>query len=102
MLYEVITNHFNCPVVAYYPEVLRHNISELQDPSITFISDYLSLGDRSFLPKRMHQILSSYFDVTKQEIRWAVRSAYDALEAYQKSVRTQGQAIIENARNNFV
>jgi len=91
-------NHFNCPVVAYYPEVLRHNISELQDPSITFISDYLSLGDRSFLPKRMHQILSSYFDVTKQEIRWAVRSAYDALEAYQKSVRTQGQAIIENAR----
>ncbi|MBG0767133.1 MAG: 2-hydroxyacyl-CoA dehydratase [Spirochaetaceae bacterium] len=91
-------NHFNCPVVAYYPEVLKHNISELQDGSVTFISDYLSLADRSFLPKRMHQILSQYFSVKKQEIKRAVKAGYASLEAYQKAIREQGNIIIEQAR----
>ncbi|MGE4454093.1 MAG: BadF/BadG/BcrA/BcrD ATPase family protein, partial [Sphaerochaeta sp.] len=79
-------NHFNCPVVAYYPEVLKHNISALNDGSVTFISDYLSLADRSFLPKRMHQILSAYYPVKRQEIRHAVKAGYESLEAYQKAV----------------
>ncbi len=91
-------NHFNCPVVAYYPEVLRHNISELQDGSVTFISDYLSLADRAFLPKRMHQILSQYYPVKKQEIKSAVKAGYASLEAYQKAIKEQGSIIIEQAR----
>ena len=78
--------------------MLRHNISELQDGSVTFISDYLSLADQAFLPKRMYQILSQYFPVTKYEIKCAVKAGYASLEAYQKAIREQGSSIIEQAR----
>nr|WP_321263799.1 acyl-CoA dehydratase activase-related protein [uncultured Sphaerochaeta sp.] len=84
-------NHFNCPVVAYYPEVLRHNISELQDGSVTFISDYLSLADRAFLPKRMYQVLSQYYPVKKQEIRAAVKAGYASLEDLPESHQGTGE-----------
>ena len=91
-------NHFNCPVVAYYPEVLRHNIPALKDGSVRFISDYLSLASKSFLPKRLHQILSPYFDVTLAELHFACKEGYEALSAYQEAVRRQGEVVIANAR----
>ena len=34
-------NHYNCPVVAYYPELLEANIRALQD--VPFISNYFGL-----------------------------------------------------------
>ncbi|NCC14661.1 MAG: 2-hydroxyglutaryl-CoA dehydratase, partial [Spirochaetia bacterium] len=83
-------NHFNCPVVAYYPEVLKHNIAELANKSIRFISDYVSLADPEFLPKRLHQILGKEFQLSKGDIRVAVKAAYESLGSYRKAIREQG------------
>lgn len=92
-------NHFNCPVVAYYPEVLKNNIPALQEEGITFISDYLSLADRSFLPKRLYAVLGKPYGIANKEIRQACKRGYEAHEAYLKAIRKQGEIIIENARN---
>ena len=37
-------DHFNCPVVAYYPQVLKLNVPELQETR--FISDFIGLHDK--------------------------------------------------------
>lgn len=91
-------NHFNCPVVAYYPEVLKNNIPELNEEGITFISDYLSLADRSFLPKRMVKVIGERYGIAKKDIRNACKQGYAAYDTYQLAIREQGQRIIENAR----
>ncbi|MFA6784343.1 MAG: acyl-CoA dehydratase activase-related protein [Sphaerochaeta sp.] len=91
-------NHFNCPVVAYYPEVLKHNMPSLQDGNVTFISEYLSLSDSRFLPKRMHAILSNYFDIPVKEIKQACKKSYAAYKDYQLAIRRQGEIIIAQAR----
>ncbi|WP_428588861.1 acyl-CoA dehydratase activase-related protein [Sphaerochaeta sp.] len=91
-------NHFNCPVVAYYPEVLKHNMPMLQDSNIPFISDYLSLDNPRFLSKRLHQVLQPFFPVGKDEVKRAVKLAYQALKDYQMEVRNQALSIIEHAR----
>jgi len=91
-------NHFNCPVVAYYPEVLKHNVPALKDGSVRFISDYLSLASKGFLPKRLLKILSPYYDITLAEMRFAASEGYEALEAYQQAIRRQGEVVIANAR----
>jgi len=91
-------NHFNCPVVAYYPEVLKNNIPELDGEDITFISDYLSLADRSFLPKRLYDVLGKPYKIPNSEIREACKRGYEAYETYLKAIRAQGEKIIENAR----
>ncbi len=92
-------NHFNCPIVAYYPEVLKNNVPGLEGSDMTFISDYLSLADRSFLPKRLHTILGNKYGISHKEIRVACKYGYDAYEAYLKAIRAQGEVIVENARN---
>jgi predicted CoA-substrate-specific enzyme activase len=91
-------NHFNCPVVAYYPEVLKHNIPALADNSVCFISDYLSLSDHKFLVKRLFDILNAHYDIPRRDIRIACERAYQAYEDYQEAIRKQGEIIIENAR----
>ena len=92
-------NHFNCPVVAYYPEVLKHNIAELANKSISFISDYVSLADPVFLPKRLHQILGKRYQLSKSEIRSACSAGFESLASYRQAIRKQGQLIIEQARS---
>ncbi len=91
-------NNFNCPVIAYYPEVLKNNIPSLNDEGVTFIKDYLSLSERSFLPKRLYSVLGKPYGIPNKEIREACKRGYEAHETYLKAIRAQGETIIENAR----
>ena len=90
-------NHYNCPVVAYYPEVLEDNCPELEH--ILFIRDFVSLSDRPEFTKRFVKILKKYWkDLSAARIRKAVAKAYEAYEAYMRSIAAEAQKIIEQAR----
>ena len=66
-------NHYNCPVVAYYPEVLDANIAALED--VKFIYDYVGLHRRKDFPGKMTNILSRYFDpIPEKEVKECVLS----------------------------
>ena len=43
-------NHYNCPVVAYYPEVIAANDRRLADN--TFIYDYIGIHRKHDFPKK--------------------------------------------------
>lgn len=34
-------NHFNCPIVAYYPQTIENNVTKIKD--VTFISDFIGI-----------------------------------------------------------
>ncbi|MFA6733512.1 MAG: acyl-CoA dehydratase activase-related protein [Sphaerochaetaceae bacterium] len=95
-------NHFNCPVVAYYPEVLKHNIPAVQDGRINLFSPYVSLSDRAFFPKRMEEVLKQLGKFRKSEIKMASEKAYQAYDDYMTAVREQSQAIIQEARSRHM
>ena len=60
-------NHYNCPVVAYYPQVLKMNINGLDESR--FICDFLSLSDPAQFRKRIAVILKKYFpDIKRSDI----------------------------------
>lgn len=46
--------NYNCPVVAYYPELLHANVPALKE--IDFMFPYLSLNDRAILGSRFHDL----------------------------------------------
>ena len=52
-------NHYNCPVVAYYPEVIKANILNLN--KVDFIYDYISLNKPMFFIHKMHSIFETAF-----------------------------------------
>ena len=90
-------NHYNCPVVAYYPEVLSANMPSVRE--IDFIHDYVGIDHRKHFPRKLTAILQKHFpDVTLREVRAASDAAYDAYDAYMRDMRRKGEEMIEAAR----
>lgn len=92
-------NCFNCPVVAYYPELLKTNVKELNKNNFTM--DYLSLNNKKLLSKKLYEILSETFgDIKQKEVKNALEKAYIEYERYTKDIRNKGKEFIEYAKNN--
>ncbi len=91
-------NNYNCPVVAYYPEVIGANIRRLSE--ITFIKDYLGLHRRHDFIKKAYAVFNRYFPVTREEIRRAAKMAYDAYEAYREMLYAYGRTVLKDAKKN--
>ena len=90
-------NHYNCPVVAYYPEVLRLNVPGLKQTK--FISDYLGIHRPKDFEKKFPAILEKYFPgIPAREVKTAVRGAYQAYEDHMAKVRARGAEMLADAR----
>ena len=90
-------NHFNCPVVAYYPEVIEANCHELE--GMKFIYDYVGLHRPHDFAVKMTDVLAKYFPgISKKEVEAAAKSAYAVYEQHLADVRAKGAEIIAKAR----
>ena len=68
-------NHYNCPVVAYYPEVIAGNCPEIK--STKFIYDYVGPHRPKDFTRKMYEILNREFrGITRAEVREASDAAY--------------------------
>ena len=92
-------NHYNCPVVAYYPEVISANVSELE--GLNFINDYLGVHRKKDFPEKMHGVLAKYFDgISLKEVKTAAEKGYAEYEHYLDTIRKEGDAMIQQAEAN--
>ena len=90
-------NHYNCPVVAYYPEVIAANLPDIDH--VTFIYDYIGLHNDKVFPVKFHKIISKYFfNISFDEVRAAAKAAYGAYREYLDAIRKQGWKIVDMAR----
>lgn len=90
-------NHYNCPVVAYYPEVLRDNIAELNDDN--FIFDFIDLSNRNEFRKRFPKVVHKYYpDIKTEDIVSAIEKGYAEYEAHMSDIEHKGEEIIAQAR----
>ncbi len=89
-------NHYNCPVVAYYPEVIGANMNSVRN--ITFIKEYVGIHRRKDFPKKVTEILQKYYpDITLKEVKKASDAAYNEYEEHLNRIRTKGNEIIKKA-----
>ena len=89
-------NHYNCPVVAYYPEVIRNNMKDVK--KVNFIKEYFGIHRPKDFPKKAYERLSFYFpDLTLNEVRVAAKRAYDEQAMYRAKVQAKGDEIIAKA-----
>lgn len=90
-------NHYNCPVVAYYAEVLANNVPALRHKK--FIYDYINLEERADFTKRAPHLLSRYFKgIPANEVREAIDAAYTEYYRHMQEIREKGRWIIDEAR----
>ncbi|MDE6407516.1 MAG: acyl-CoA dehydratase activase, partial [Anaeroplasmataceae bacterium] len=90
-------NHFNCPIVAYYPQTIENNVKDVQD--IKFIHPFIGIHDKDIFEQKMREHLKDY-DISKKEIHKASSYAYDEYDAYLADLRKQADQIIASARAN--
>ena len=89
-------NHYNCPVVAYYPEVIQNNMKDIK--KVHFIKEYFGIHRPKDFPGKAYERLSFYFpDLTLNEVRIAAKKAYEEQEQYRRKVIAKGDEIIARA-----
>lgn len=91
-------NHYNCPVVAYYPELLKANVAKLSE--IRFFNPYLMPSNTKTFPKKMGDFLAETFGIPRGETKQAVKKAYEAYDAYQQSLLAFGADALKYAEKN--
>ncbi|MEK8204605.1 acyl-CoA dehydratase activase-related protein [Paenibacillus sp. FSL L8-0696] len=85
---EAADNHFNCPVVASYPEVIRNNMDGLKDNGIKLVSPFLTFDDISALTKGL---VKTFTSIPRDEITSAVQAGLTEADNAKSDVRTKGE-----------
>ncbi|MGN0172633.1 MAG: acyl-CoA dehydratase activase-related protein, partial [Acutalibacteraceae bacterium] len=91
-------NHYNCPVVAYYPELLAANVGRLQ--TVAYWTPYCGIHRRKDFAKHMGAFLKEKAGIDPKEVKAASKAAYEAYDNYMASVRQTGAQMIERARKD--
>ena len=95
---HISDNNYNCPVVAYYPDLIAANIPALEGRH--FIHEYFGLHRPKDFEKRAAAYFQKEFGIPKKETAAAARAAYQAYVDYEADVRKTAQEYIDFARRN--
>ncbi len=95
--YEDVDNHYNCPIVISYSEVIKNNIDELNP--VKFIAPFLSMNNDKKLAERITEEFADY-DVSTEEAKKAVTAARLALESYKWDIQKKGEEVIAYLKEN--
>lgn len=93
-------NHYNCPVVAYYSELLNGNMDSLKDAK--FLFPYLNINDKKELQKELLPYLRENLNpsITLREIKAAVDAAYAAYDESMADIRRAGEEALAFAKTH--
>lgn len=91
-------NHYNCPVVAYYSELLAANTDALSE--VKFLYPYLNINSEKELTKGLYRYLKKFFpDISRGEVGKAVMAGLDAYDAWMADIRREGRRALSFARS---
>ena len=109
-------DHFNCPIVATYPEVIRNNVEAVRDgqqegpdgaeggtgpggSGVRMLSPFLNLADPVTLAERLVEVFADW-DVTLPEARRAVAAGFAEDAAFKADVRAEGRRALKWMEDN--
>nr|NLI50164.1 activase [Propionibacterium sp.] len=92
--FEAADNNFNCPIVAFYPQVLAKNVDALREAGVRYLDPFVNLANPEKLAERLVEIFESW-DVTPEEAREAVRLGYEEDQRFKEDVRAEGRRALQ-------
>ena len=90
-------NHYNCPVVTSYPEVLKHNLDSIEEASdLLFMNPFLPIYDLPRLRERMYEELHKHFSsLTKEQVFAAVDEGWKEQEQFKIDTQRAAEEALE-------
>lgn len=95
VVYEVAENadaqnHFNCPIVQSYPDVIKNNVDEIRSGQVDFRDPYLNLADHGSTAKNLYDCFKD-MGVSEKEVTDALEAGYKELEHFKQQIRNRGE-----------
>lgn len=88
---KTANNHYNCPIVTSYPEVIKNNIEVFRHSTdVRYMNPFLPIFDKKALKARLFEVLGGMFSISKREIEHAVDVAWAEQERFRSDVKTAG------------
>lgn len=84
------SNHYNCPMVISYPDVLKNNMDTLTEPGVNYLNPFLPYDDKKRLAERLYEELAG-FKISKREIKLAVALAWAEDEKFKADIYRKGE-----------
>ena len=97
---QTAPNHYNCPIVATYPEVIANNMDDIfAENMVRFSHPFLPYDNDLRLANALHREFKE-FHISKEEIMQAVTKARREQVRFKNDVRKQGEYALKYARKN--
>ena len=93
--YEKADNHYNCPIVISYSEVLKNNVEGLKNPEIKFINPFLPFDKKNLVKKVLELDEFKQYKFTKSELNMAVDKAEEEYQNCKKDIRQKGAETVK-------
>ncbi len=92
--YKDADNHYNCPIVTSYPEVIKNNMDVIKESGIVFMNPFLPLDNKKRLTQRLYEEFN-LFGITMAEIKNAAEKAWKEIEKVKQDIRNKGEEILK-------
>lgn len=100
--YKDADNHYNCPIVISYSEVLRNNVEELKTDDVTFLNPFLP-----FEPKTLAETIIGLpefkkYNFTKKELLNAAKKAEEEYQHCRADIHAEGLKAVKYLEDNHL
>lgn len=93
-------NHYNCPVVAHYPEVLKANMTHLDMED--YLQPYITLNDKKRFTDEIYTLLKPYFKISKPVLKKAFDEGMNSYKAFRKDIQEEGERALAYAKKHHL
>lgn len=93
-------NHYNCPIVATYPEVIGNNMDDIfEENGVTFSHPFIPYDNDEFLVREMYRVLKRT-GVSKTHVEYAVKRGRKETKRFRDDVKKKGEYSLKYAREH--
>ncbi|MDD7592788.1 MAG: acyl-CoA dehydratase activase-related protein [Peptoniphilaceae bacterium] len=104
--FDKAKNQINCPVVIGFPEVIKNNVSAIDENGVTFFHPFLSFANEKVLMRRLTEVFATFtidgrtYRIPKGAIQAAVAAAWAEQQNFHDDVKREGQLALEWIEKN--
>ena len=98
--YKKVDNHYNCPIVISYSEVLKNNVENLKKSQIKFINPFLPFDKKNLAKKVLELDEFKEYNFTKEELLEAAEKAEMEYQKCKQDIKDKGTETVRYIEEN--
>ena len=98
--YKDADNHYNCPIVISYSEVLKNNVEELKSDDIEFLNPFLPFEPKKLAETMLELPEFKKYNFTKKELLIAAKMAELEYQRFKSDIRKKGEETVKYLNEN--